>query len=242
MKKKLTSLALALVLCLSLCIPAFAANNTGTLLPCGVSMRDTVDTEEFRTATTEVNGKTFVAVYDKQNNTVTVTESQNGVVVDTTEISLNINNVESNGLLGIGKDDGTRIGYEHTFTNYEWEEYTFTGYPGVFWWLRNPGDDPDERSVYENPIDGSVYSTRIDTYVSAVNDINREEAIIGVTGALAVAAYLGSEGMIPLPELVAGITSVLESIGVTGAASAAYALSKSIDTCNTTWIELFYTT
>ena len=37
------SLALAVVMCLSLCVPAFAANNAVTL-PYGVSMRDTIDT------------------------------------------------------------------------------------------------------------------------------------------------------------------------------------------------------
>lgn len=105
--------------------------------------------------------------------------------------------------------------------------------------MRHPKADPEERSVYEHPINGSVYTSSIDEYVEGVDKINSAEGVIGVMGVSVVAAWLVTKGVIPLPELYAGIQSLLAGIGITGAASASYNLSKGINACDTAWQEIF---
>lgn len=47
------------------------------------------------------------------------------------------------------------------------------------------------------------------------------------------------KGVIPFPELHAGITAVLEGIGFTGGAAASYNLAQGIKDCDAAWQELF---
>lgn len=183
---------------------------------------------------------TYVTEYEKKENTLTVSEMKDGIAVDSVFIDLNEAMVALYSNDGDQKEDGKRIKYEHTILNYEYEEYLFDNYPGdAFWYLRHPKADPEERSVYEHPINGSAYTSSIDEYVEGVDKINSAEGVIGVMGVSVVAAWLVTKGVIPLPELYAGIQSLLAGIGITGAASASYNLSKGINACDTAWQEIF---
>ena len=234
--KKIISAILVMATIFSLMVPAFAVYQPEDEVVTTVLE----DNENIRKVRSMLNEITYVTEYEKKENTLTVSEMKDGIAVDSVFIDLNEAMVALYSNDGDQKEDGKRIDYEHTFLNYEYEEYLFDNYPGdAFWYLRHPQANPEERSVYEHPINGSEYTTSIDEYVGGVDKINSAEGIIGIVGVAAIASWLVTKGIIPLPELYAGIQAVLEGIGITGVASASYNLSKGIKACDTAWQELF---
>ena len=231
--KKIISAILVMATIFSLMVPAFAVYQPEDEVVTTVLE----DNENIRKVRSMLNEITYVTEYEKKENTLTVSEMKDGIAVDSVFIDLNEAMVALYSNDGDQKEDGKRIDYEHTFLNYEYEEYLFDNYPGdAFWYLRHPQANPEERSVYEHPINGSEYTTSIDEYVGGVDKINSAEGVVGVA---AIASWLVTKGIIPLPELYAGIQAVLEGIGITGVASASYNLSKGIKACDTAWQELF---
>ena len=241
--KKIISAVLVMATMLSLVVPAFAAEQVEHSASEIVTtvLKDTV---EVRKVSVVTEGVAYVSEYDKVSNILTVNEVRDDIVVNSVTIDLNevanepmTTNSSSD---GHQKEDGDRIDYEYTILNYEYDERLYDDYPGdAFWFLRHPKADPEERSVYEHPIDGSEYTDRINAYVAGVDKINSAEGVIGVIGVGAIAAWLVTKGVIPLPELHAGITAVLEGIGFTGGAAASYNLTQGIKDCDAAWQELF---
>ena len=217
--KKIISAILVMATIFSLMVPAFAVYQPEDEVVTTVLE----DNENIRKVRSMLNEITYVTEYEKKENTLTVSEMKDGIAVDSVFIDLNEAMVALYSNDGDQKEDGKRIDYEHTFLNYEYEEYLFDNYPGdAFWYLRHPQANPEERSVYEHPINGSEYTTSIDEYVGGVDKINSAEGVIGIVGVAAIASWLVTKGIIPLPELYAGIQAVLEGIGITGVASASY--------------------
>lgn len=241
--KKLISAVLVIATMFSLLVPAFAMEQVEQS-DLGIVTTVLEDTAAVRKVSVETEGIVYVSEYDKVSNVLTVNEVRDSVVVNSVTIDLDeVTNeamVANSSSDGHQKEDGDLIDYEYTILNYEYEERLYDDYPDdAFWFLRHPAADPEERSVYEHPIDGSEYTDRINAYVGGVDKINGAENIIGVVGVGAIGAWLVTKGIIPFPELYTGITAVLQGIGFTGASAASYNLSQGIKDCDAAWQELF---
>ena len=244
--KKVISAILVMATMFSLAVPAFAAEQVEQPLS-GIVSTVLKDTDAVRKVSVETEGVTYISEYYKESNILTVNEVRNDVLVDSLTIDLNeavdelmVTNSVNPLSDGHQKEDGDRIDYEYTFLNYEYDERLYDDYPGdAFWFLRHPKADPEERSVYEHPIDGSEYTGQINAYVDGVDKINSAELVIGVAGVAAIGAWLIGKGIIPLAELYAGIDSILAGIGATGIGAAGYNLAQGIKDCDAAWQELF---
>lgn len=241
--RRIFALLLTMAMSMALCVPAFAVEPMEQSAS-GVVTTVLKDTAAVRKVSVATEGVSYVSEYDKASNILTVNEVRDDVLVSSVTIDLNEVAIESmvtdSSSDGHQKEDGDRIDYEYTILNYEYDERLYDDYPGdAFWFLRHPKADPEERSVYEHPIDGSEYTDRINAYVAGVDKINSAEGVIGVIGVGAIAAWLVTKGVIPFPELHAGITAVLEGIGFTGGAAASYNLAQGIKDCDAAWQELF---
>ena len=171
MKKKIISLGLAIVMCFSLTVSASAVS-TETETVSGTVLEDN---ETVRTVATTTGNTTYISEYDKERNMLTVSEIVNGVTKETTVLNLSELMINCTSSDGNSKADGTRIGYEHTFMNFEYEEYLFDDYPGdAFWFIRNPHFDPDERSIYEHPINDSEYTDCITNMLMQLRQLIRQ--------------------------------------------------------------------
>lgn len=244
--KKVISAILVMVMMFSLVVPAFAAEQVDQPDD-GIVTTVLEDTATVRKVLVKTESVAYVSEYNKVCNILTVNEVRDDVLVNSVEIDLNkvteVANepmVTSSSSDGHQKEDGDRIDYEYTFLNYEYDERLYDDYPGdAFWFLRHPKANPEERSVYEHPIDGSEYTDRINAYVDGVDKINSSEGVIGIVGVGAIGAWLVTKGIIPFPELYAGIKAVLAGIGFAGAESAARDLAHGMKDCDSAWQELF---
>lgn len=201
-----------------------------------------MDTDSFRRAVVKNADTTITSIYDKEKNALTVIDEENGRIVNETVLNLNQLMAAGDEPIGPTKDKGTRIDYEHTYSNFEWEKYYFTGYAGTFWYLRNPHDPNfDERSAYENPPGDSTYTNKLEQYENAVNTINSCETVFMFTAATVVGAYVSGVALgTSAAELVDKVTSILGALGVTGVGASINSYCKAIEKCDSVWIELFY--
>ena len=131
-----------------------------------------------------------------------------------------------------------RVGYQHTITDYEYEEWKYPNYnhgKGFFWYLKKP--NTAQHSCYEISRGSSEYSSSIDGYVEAVETINSQEIIIGASAAVTVAGILLTGGTSAV--IQGKIVAALEAVGVVGAVTIAQTYWSATQKCERHWKELF---
>lgn len=80
MKKRILSMFLALAMCLTLCVPAFATEEEITITIGGVEYQQTIDEGlRYTTSTLESAEKVYKSVYDKQANVISIYVTTKGI-------------------------------------------------------------------------------------------------------------------------------------------------------------------
>lgn len=217
MKKfnKIMSLALVLILCISLAVPAFASTSDG--------VRILQDNETVRIAQSESDGLRFISTYNKLENTVTLEtfDIASGEILSSTVTDMNSHTTVSDkgvivnsptSLFSIATGSkSTNSGFSYNYTS----NYCHISRP---------------QKIQNSSVSGTVYSlTTIDrpsnhdsllSYRDAVNMIAKDEGdIIAVTGAKAFSDAVASAfliaGTITPTAFTEAIAAFFVSIGLT---------------------------
>ena len=175
--KKIISLALSLVMLLTMSVSAFAAEtepyNTLVLK----------DTEAVRITQTSDDDFTYVATYDKINNTVQLVQTDNLTGEE------NVGEIAQIQTLTTDNTPQVRASLEEkTFTNYEYEK-TY-GTPNK-WELRRPGDNAFNW-IYFQTYETSSNKEYLKAFKDAVDDINVQEGAIVTSLGMAGLSYLAA--------------------------------------------------
>ncbi|MDF2678173.1 MAG: hypothetical protein K0Q97_2515 [Bacillota bacterium] len=232
--KKLLSITLALLMVIFIPVQANAQTSQIQIIS-SIERSDNVNV-----STVEAEGHTIIAEYNKNLNNMTITTFKNNVVIERLVIDLNQDKNDNKSMLTIlNEETGKyRVSYQHTITNYEYEQWKYPNYnsgKGFFWFLTHISQG--ERDVYELVRDDSQYSTSINGYVDNVEVINSTEIIVGVSAAITIAAIILTGGTSAVVQ--AKIIAALEAIGVVGAVTLAQQYWQATQNCNRYWKEIF---
>lgn len=175
--KKVISFMLVLIMVFSIPSNAFAAEtepyNTVVLK----------DTEAVRITQTSDDSFTYLATYDKVNNTIQLVQTDN------TTGKENVGEIAQIQTLATDNSPQARASLEEkTFTNYEYEK-TY-GTPNK-WELRRPGDNAFNW-IYFQTYETSSNKEYLTAFKDAVDDINVQEGAIVTSLGMAGLSYLAA--------------------------------------------------
>lgn len=237
---RLISLVLTGAILLAVPLTSFAtgANNR-------IKVVSKTKSSQFQVATVEVDGKTIIAEYDSSSKQMIITTKSGSNIEEVLHIDPNKSQYSQDvygepavDVLSNEQAGKYRVGYQHTITDYEYEEWKYPNYnhgKGFFWYLKKP--NTAQHSCYEISRGSSEYSSSIDGYVEAVETINSQEIIIGASAAVTVAGILLTGGTSAV--IQGKIVAALEAVGVVGAVTIAQTYWSATQKCERHWKELF---
>lgn len=237
--KKFLSIVMTSILSLSLPLVSYAQSTTPHIL-------SVEENGQVRTATVAADGKTIVAEYNPSTEIVTVTTKDGDKIEEVLHINPNASTYTQDVYIephatGIerGEEDGKyRVSYQHTIVNYEYEEWKYPNFldgKGFFWFFTKPGSE--QRDCYEESRGDSELSPSIDGYVEAVEIINDQEIIVGISAAGTLAAIYVSGGSSAV--IQAKLTAALEALGIVGAATIVQTFWSATQDCERYWKEIY---
>lgn len=192
MKKKITSLFLALVLSFSLCIPAFALSNPEIALSDNVKITILQDDSDFRIAQADYENVRFIAIYDKLNNTMSMDRYSLVTGVKEASVVTDLNDsciTTSDGTESIATQ-GAATASITTGSKSTSSKFSYN-YSNSYCILARPRyvGDPESGTYSFMTFEKSTNITYLDNYRAAVNDLYADEqallANVGVTSFLA---------------------------------------------------------